>query len=287
MHDIEAKSILTSSMGMNPYRGCTHGCIYCDTRSKCYGFTHPIEDVGVKANAPMLLEKALRSKRKRSMIGTGSMCDPYQPIEQERKIMRQCLEIIDRYSFGAGTITKSDLVLRDLDLYSSIHEKSKAVIQISMTCIDDDLSSVLEPHVCNTNRRYEVLKEFQKAGIPTVVWLCPVLPFLTDTEENICGILERCADAGVKGIVCFGMGLTLREGDREYYYGKLDRHFPGLKEQYHRTYGYAYSLPSPNEKQLMKVYREYCRRYGILSDPDEVFSYLKEYPDPYEQMSLF
>ena len=209
MHYVKAKSLLTRYNGMNVYRGCLHGCVYCDSRSSCYQFTHPFEDIEVKENAPELLESILRSRRKRIVIGSGSMADPYQPCEKELLLTRRCLELIDRYGFGATVITKSDLVLRDLDLFESIHRRSKSVLQMTLTVADDALSRILEPNVCTTTRRCEVLKEFQKRGIPTVVWMSPILPYLTDTEENIRTILDCCIDAGVKGIVCFGIGMTL------------------------------------------------------------------------------
>ena len=228
MHFVDAKALLTRQNGMNLYRGCAHGCVYCDSRSKCYQFTHAFEDIEVKRNAPALLEDILKKRRKRIVISTGSMSDPYQPCEKELQLTRQCLELLERYGFGASVITKSDLVLRDLELFDRIHQKAKGVLQMTLTVADDPLSRVLEPNVCTTTRRYEVLKAFQRAGVPTVVWMTPILPFLTDTEENVRRILDYCFDAGVKGIVCFGMGLTLRDGNREYFYDALDRHFPGL-----------------------------------------------------------
>lgn len=272
---------------MNLYRGCTHGCIYCDSRSHCYQFDHDFEDVAVKQSAPELLEQALRSKRKRCMIGTGSMSDPYQPLEEQLRLTRQCLELIDRYEFGATVITKSDLVLRDLDLFQSIHEKAKSVLQISLTIADEELSKVIEPHVCNTTRRYEVLKEFQKAGVPTVVWLTPLLPYLSDTRENLETLLHYCADAGVKGVIFFGTGMTLREGDREYYYSHLDKHFPGLVDRYQREFGNAYEVASPNWQELNPLFHEFCEKYGIIHTPEECFSYLHDLPEKYSQMSFF
>ncbi len=290
MHFVEAKGLLTGSgghFGMNIYRGCSHGCIYCDSRSRCYQFTHPFEDIEVKQNAPALLEDILKRRRRRFVISTGSMSDPYQPCERELQLTRRCLELIERYGFGASVITKSELVLRDLELFDRIHQKAKAVLQMTLTVADDKLSRVLEPNVCTTSRRYEVLKAFQRAGVPTVVWMTPLLPFLTDTEENVRRILDYCFDAGVKGIVCFGMGLTLREGDREYYYAALDRHFPGLKRKYIERYGNAYNLPSPNERALMKIFREICGAHGIMSTPDECFRYLNELPAKDVQISMF
>jgi len=206
---------------MNVYRGCTHGCIYCDSRSKCYKMEHDFEDIEVKVNAPELLENALRKKRKKCMIGTGSMCDPYMHIETELNHTRKCLEIIDRYGFGLSIQTKSDRILRDLDLLKSINNKSKCVVQMTMTTYDENLCKLIEPAVCTTKKRYEVLKKMRDNGIPTIVWLDPILPFINDTEENLKGILDYCIDAEVIGIICFGMGLTLREGSREYFYKNL------------------------------------------------------------------
>ena len=235
MHFVDAKGILTGSgghYGMNIYRGCSHGCIYCDSRSICYQFTHPFEDIEVKRNAPELLERALRSKRKKVMIGTGSMSDPYMHCEENLRLTRKCLEIILKYGFGATVLTKSDRILQDIDLLDEINRSAKCVVQMTLTTYDDDLCGILEPNVCNTKRRIEVLEKMRERGIPTVVWITPILPFINDTEDNITSILNECARVGVKGIIDFGMGLTLREGDREYYYAALDKHFPGMKERY-------------------------------------------------------
>lgn len=290
MHFVEAKGILTGNSGyygMNIYRGCSHGCIYCDSRSRCYQFTHPFEDIEVKKNAPELLEKALRSKRKKCMIGTGAMSDPYMHCEEELRLTRKCLEIIHKYGFGAAIQTKSDRILQDIDLLDEINKSAKCVVQITLTTYDDDLCSILEPNVCNTKRRIEVLEEMQKRGIPTIVWLTPVLPFINDTEENITSIMNECAGAGVKGVIDFGMGLTLREGDREYYYAALDKYFPGLKQQYIRRYGNAYELPSPDAKHLMNIVRRICRENGMLCTPEECFGYMRELPEKQTQISIF
>jgi DNA repair photolyase len=290
MHFVNARGILTGSgghYGMNIYRGCSHGCIYCDSRSRCYRFTHPFEDIEVKQNAPELLEKALRTKRKKCMIGTGAMSDPYMHCEEELGLTRQCLEIIKKYEFGLAIQTKSDRILRDIDLLDEINRSAKCVVQITLTTYDDDLCQILEPNVCNTKRRIEVLEEMQKSGIPTIVWLTPILPFINDTEENVTSILEECARVDVKGIIDFGMGLTLREGDREYYYAALDKHFPGMKQRYIQRYGNSYELPSPNAKALQGILRRICKENGMLSNPYECFKYLNELPDKYQQMSLF
>ena len=290
MHFADAKGILTGSgghFGMNIYRGCSHGCIYCDSRSKCYQFTHAFEDIEVKQNAPQLLEAAIRSKRKRAMIGTGSMSDPYMHCEEELQLTRKCLGIIYENGFGVAIQTKSDLILRDIELLDEINRSAKCVVQMTLTTYDDDLCKILEPNVCNTKRRIEVLEKMQERGIPTVVWLTPILPFINDTEENITAILKECVSVGVKGIIDFGMGLTLREGDREYYYAALDKFFPGVKQQYIKRYGNAYELPSPNAKDLIAIFRSICNENGILSTPDDCFGFMQELPDRYKQMSMF
>lgn len=237
MHKVRAKGILSAGNGMNVYRGCTHGCIYCDSRSACYQMNHAFEDIEVKENAPELLEAALRSKRKRCMISTGAMCDPYLHAEKELLITRRCLELISRYEFGAAVLTKSDLIMRE-------------------------------------------------RGIPTVVWFSPLLPFLNDTEENVLAIVDYARRAGCYGIISFGMGLTLREGDREYYYEALDRHFPGLKQRYIRRYGNNYELPSPDSGRLIKLFRQKCHESGLECDMDRIFAFLHEFPDN-EQLTLF
>lgn len=290
MHFVNAKGILnggSESYGMNIYRGCTHGCIYCDSRSKCYQFSHAFEDIEVKRNAPQLLEAALLSKRKKAMIGTGSMSDPYMHCEEQLKLTQRCLEIIYDHGFGAAVQTKSDRILRDIDLLEAINQRTKCVVQITLTTYDDTLCRILEPHVCNTKRRIEVLAEMRKRGIPTIVWLTPILPYINDTEENINAILRECVRTGVKGIICFDMGVTMREGNREYFYEALDRHFPGLKQQYIKHYGNAYALCSPNANKLMKIFHDTCRKNGILDTPQACFEYMRKMPEKYEQTSLF
>lgn len=286
MHKIQAKGILNADNGMNVYRGCTHGCIYCDARSDCYQMKHTFEDIEVKENAPELLDAALRSKRRRCMIGTGAMSDPYLHLERELRLTRRCLETIYRNGFGVTVLTKSDMILRDIELLARINESAKAVVQMTLTTAGEELCRIVEPNVCTTVRRAEVLCEMKKRNIPTVVWLTPLLPFINDTEENLRALVRLCAEAGVFGIVTFGMGMTLRSGDREHFYAQLDRHFPGLKQRYISTYGYAYELASPNALKLWTVFDEECGRYGIESDPHRVFMFLREFPEP-EQLSLF
>lgn len=289
MHYKEVKGILSATNGMNVYRGCSHGCIYCDSRSKCYDFKHDFEDIEIKSNCVELLERKLRSKWNKCMIGTGSMSDPYIPLEREIQNTRKCLEVIEKYGFGVTLITKSTDVLRDLDILKRINEKSKCVVQMTLTTYDEKLCKIIEPNLSSTKERFEALKVLRDSGIPTVVWICPFLPYINDTEENLRGILDYCVEAEVKGIIFFGFGVTLREGNREYFYEKLDEHFVGLKELYQKRYGNRYSLNSPNDPGLRKVLREVCDKHGIEYRHEKVFEYLNEFPSNInsEQLSLF
>lgn len=285
MHYVNSKSMLSSKNGMNLYRGCTHGCIYCDSRSRKYGMNHEFEDIEVKKNYLELLKRELR-KRPPAMIGTGAMTDPYIPLEKHLGHVRNALELIYRYGFGFTCITKSDLILRDIDLLKKINEKTRVVIQMTLTTADDDLCRILEPNVCVTSRRVEVLNILKEENIPTVVWLCPILPYINDTEDNINSILDYCIEADVRGIFCHGMGLTLREGNREYFYKKLDEHFPGLKEKYIRKYADSYSIASPNNDSLMRIFRKRTAENNILNSSYEVFRYLQEFPEKSYQSKL-
>ena len=286
MHRVQVKGILSSKNGMNLYRGCSHGCIYCDSRSKIYGMDHDFEDIEVKSNALELLERRLRSKRKKCMLGMGSMTDPYIPLEESLGFTRGALELALKYGFGITLITKSASVLRDLDLLKAIEGKSKCIVQMTLTTFGEELCKILEPHVSTSKERIEVLKILNKEGIPTIVWLCPILPYINDTEENILSILKACRESGVKGILCFGMGLTLREGNREYFYKNLDRYFPGMKERYQKEYGFQYSLSSPNEKKLMRLFREFCIEENIMYDPKKIFSYLNSYEEKHREEQI-
>lgn len=289
MHKVDVKGILSSKNGMNIYRGCTHGCIYCDARSKCYQINHEFEDIEVKVNSAELLEKALKSKRKKCMIGTGAMSDPYIHLEGRLQNTRRCLEIIDKYEFGLAIQTKSNRILRDLDLLKSINEKSKCVVQMTLTTYDEKLCKILEPNVSTTKERFEVLKIMRDNGIPTVVWLSPILPYINDSEENIRGILNYCIEAKVKGIITFGIGLTLRDGNREYFYKKLDENFKGLKDRYVKDYGYSYEIVSKNNNRLMRIIEDTCKENNIMINRDECFNYLNEFEkkEEYEQIKLF
>lgn len=293
MHYADYKTILSPQNGMNIYRGCTHGCIYCDSRSTCYQMKHDFEDIEIKRDAVKILEEQLRRKRKPCMIGTGAMCDPYIHLEEELRITRGCLELIERYGFGLAIQTKSARILRDLDLLKAINAKTKCVVQMTLTTFDEALCRIVEPNVSTTAERFTVLETMRNVGIPTVVWLSPILPFINDTEENLRGILDYCIRAKVKGIICFGFGVTLREGDREYFYKKLDEHFPadglrpGMKQKYIKTFGNSYECNSPNNMMLSAIFREECKKHDILYRPDDVFGYMHQFETKQQQLSLF
>lgn len=287
MHYAQYKTILSPKNGMNLYRGCTHGCIYCDSRSVCYQMKHDFEDIEVKENAAMILKAQLLKRRQPCMIGTGAMCDPYIHLEEKLGITRQCLELIENHGFGLAIQTKSTRILRDLDLLKAINARTKCVVQMTLTTYDESLCRIIEPNVSTTCERFAALEVFRDAGIPTVVWLSPILPFINDTEDNLYGILDYCIRAKVRGIICFGFGVTLREGNREYFYARLDKHFPGMKQRYISTFGNAYICNSPNNARLCEIFRNECRKHGILYKPNDVFEYLYHFERKEQQMTLF
>ncbi len=287
MKEIISKSIISAKNNMNIYRGCTHGCIYCDSRSEIYGKTYSFEDIEVKTNAIELIEKELKKKRKKGMIVTGAMTDPYIPLEKELEYTRKSLELIEKYDFGVALLTKSDLILRDIEILKRINEKTKCVVQMTLTTYDEELCKIVEPSVSTTKRRVEVLKEMQRAGIPTIVWMTPILPFVNDDEENINGLLSYCKEAGVKGILTFGMGMTLRYGNREYYYKKLDEYFPAVKREYMRRYGASYGVKSPNNAKLTSMIRSFCKHNKVMYGEKEIFAYVWDFPEQNKQLSLF
>ncbi|MBQ9124900.1 MAG: radical SAM protein [Acholeplasmatales bacterium] len=286
MHFVKTKSILSNKNGINLYRGCLHGCIYCDSRSDCYQMNHEFEDIEIKENALELLEEKL-DKKAPCMIGTGAMSDPYIPIEKDLKFTKGMLELIDRYGFGVSIQTKSNLIMRDMDLLEKINNQAKAVVQITLTTFDDELCKIIEPNVVPTSERIKILMECKKRGIPTVVWLCPILPFINDTVDNIENILKVCKETSVYGIICFNMGLTLRDGNREYFYEMLDKHFPGIKNKYIRFFKDNYEVNSLNNRGLMDIFHSICRVYGIQTDIDAIFEYLHTLPKKKNQMSIF
>ena len=253
MHFVKAKGILSAENGMNLYRGCSHGCIYCDSRSKCYRMGHAFEDIEVKENAVDLLEYALVHKRKKCMIGTGSMTDPYIPLEMEIGNVRKALHLIYKHGFGFTVITKSNRILRDLDLLQKINEQTKCVVQMTLTTYNEELCKKIEPNVSTTRERFEVLKKLRDLGIPTVVWLTPVLPFINDTKDNISGILDMCTEAKVFGV---------------------------------HTYGNQYMAESASNKDLMRLFHQKCEENGIVHDNGQIFNYLHSFEEKNDNKQL-
>lgn len=285
MHYVKAKGIFTSDYGINLYRGCSHGCIYCDSRSEIYGFNHKFEDIEVKENGVELLKREL-IRRKPFMVSTGAMTDPYLPIEKRLGIVRNCLEVIHRYGYGFSCLTKSDLILRDLDLLKKINDKTKAVVQITLTTADDELCRIIEPNVAPTSRRVEVLKKLDENGIPSVVWLSPILPYINDGEDNINSILDYCIDANVRGVLNLNMGFSLRKGNREYFFNKLDEHFPGLKERYVEEFGDSNFIYGKNHGKLKGIIKSRCQEHGMLYKQDDIFDYVRKFPSKSVQSKL-
>ena len=295
MNTIPAKTILThisdhSYFGndyiMNLYKGCCHGCIYCDSRSSCYQIEN-FDEVRAKENALPILEKELRSKIKTGVIATGSMSDPYNPCEEKYRLTRQALELVDRYHFGISIATKSSLITRDIDLLKRISKHSPVLCKITITTSEDALSKKLEPTVNPSSDRLQAIRDLTEAGIYAGILMTPVLPFLTDTEDNVKNLVHRAHEHGAKFIYAL-FGMTLRNGQREYYYSKLKEYFPGrdLVQQYTGRYGDTYECHSPEAKRLYSIFRSECERYGILYRMQDIIdSYKKSYV--YEQFSLF
>jgi DNA repair photolyase len=270
--EITAKTLLSSAKHpdpwfgvkhtMNLYRGCQHQCIYCDSRSECYQI-EDFADILVKTNAIELLKKELPSKRTRGTIGLGSMNDCYMPLEERYRLTRKALELVAQYRFPVHIITKSDLVLRDLDLLKEI-SKIYAAVSFTITTADDALAAKLEPGAPSPSRRYQAIKALSDQGLYTGITLMPVLPFIEDNEENIAAIVEGANRAGAKYIIA-SFGMTMRDRQRAYYYEKLDLLFPGLREKYEKRYGDQYSCGAPNAGKLEKRFREACAQRGIAT----------------------
>lgn len=294
MRFVPAKTILSGysdgegwfgcNYNMNIYRGCNHGCIYCDSRSECYQVEN-FDEVRAKENTLMLLSKELKSKRKKGIVSNGAMSDPYNPFEAEHKLTRGALELINQHGFGASVLTKSELVVRDVDVLVKIKKHSPAMAKFTITTYDDDLCRIIEPNVSVASKRFKALNELSQAGIFTGILMWPILPFINDTEENI-KLIVRAAAANGASFVSPCMGVTLRQNQRIYYYQKLDRFFPGLKQKYISTYGDQYECRSIYEKELYKVFVEECVRHGLLYKMSDIRETLKsEYEN--HQLSMF
>ena len=270
---------------MNLYRGCSHGCIYCDSRSNCYHIDNFDVPKG-KENALLILESELSKKKDHEVVGIGSMSDTYNPLEKEYEQTRGALKLLSKYNFGVSIDTKSDLILRDLDLLKEINSKNNVIIKFTITTPHDDLSKIVEPHVCPSSKRFAAIKELTDNGIFAGVMMNPLLPFIEDNEEDIKELVRLAHLSGAKFIQSF-MGMTLRENQRDYYYEKLDKYFPGLKEKYKRYYGERYNCPVSDYKRLYEVLKTECDKYGILYNMKDIIKdYKKEIKDN-EQISLF
>jgi len=250
--------------GMNLYRGCQHRCIYCDSRSLCYEIDGFDREVLVKANAIELLEAELRRKRKRGIIGTGSMNDPYMPLEKDVRLTRRALETIAAYRFGVHVVTKSDLVVRDIDILRKIGRAASAAVSLTITTIDDRLSSRIEPGAPVSSARFAALRALAEAGIETRIALMPILPFIEDTWENVSAIVEEGHRCGVRAIVPW-FGMSMRDRQRALFYGRLDELFPGLRARYEERFGEDYMCPSPSAEELFKRFVALCSDLGIAT----------------------
>lgn len=273
MEPLQAKHLLTPVHGsmedffyadwnMNIYRGCPHGCIYCDSRSICYRIDH-FDAVRPKGNALALLADELHGKRASGVITMGSMSDPYNPLEEKLQLTRQALDLIRRNGFGAAFTTKSSLCARDADLLAGISRNAPVCARLTITCADDGLCRKIEPNVSVSSERFKAMKSLAEHGVFTGTWLNPLLPYITDTEDNIRRVVQQTADAGGRFVVCF-FGMTLRTGNREYYFSALERAFPGVRDQYLHQYGNAYELTVPNAERLYDAFRDECRKRGVL-----------------------
>ena len=295
MEFIKAKTILTKvkygddwygvDYNMNLYRGCPHGCIYCDSRSNCYHIDNFDVPKG-KENALAILEKELSRKHDHGVVGIGSMSDTYNPLEKQYKQTRGALELLSKYNFGVSIDTKSDLILRDLDILKEINKKNNVIIKITITTPDDELSRTIEPNVCVSSKRFEAIRTLNENGIFAGIMMNPVLPFITDSENDIKKLVRLSHESNARFIQTF-MGMTLRENQRDYYYEQLDKHFPGLKDKYISYYGDNYNCPVPDYRRLYKVFTTECDRYGILYRMEDIIKAYKKEIINSEQTSLF
>lgn len=295
MEFIKAKSILSKvkygstwygiDYNMNLYRGCNHGCIYCDSRSNCYHIDN-FDIVKAKENSLVILENELIRKREKSVIGIGAMSDTYNKFEEKYEITRTALKLISKYNFGVSIDTKSDLILRDLDILKEINKKNNVIVKFTITTPNDDLSKIIEPNVCTSSKRFASIKVLSDNGIFVGIMMNPVLPFITDNEEDIKRLVYLAYKSGAKFIHTY-MGMTLRENQKDYYFLKLDKYFPNLKEKYIKTYGNRYECTSTKAKLLYKIFKEECNKYGILYNMNDIIKAYKKHVLKDIQMTLF
>lgn len=295
MDFIKAKTILSKvkdanewygvDYKMNLYKGCSHGCIYCDSRSNCYHIDN-FDKVRGKENALIILEQELIKQKEKGVIGIGAMSDTYNPLEKKHEQTRGALKLISKYGYGISIDTKSNLILRDIDLLKEINSKNNVIIKFTITTPHDSLSKIIEPNVSVSSERFKAIKELSDNGIFTGVMLNPLLPFITDKEEDIKLLVKLAHLSGAKFIHTY-MGMTLRENQRTYYYKKLDESFPNLKEKYIKFYGERYNCIVLNNQKLYKVFTEECQKYGILYRMDDIIKTYKKELKTNEQLSLF
>ncbi len=295
MEFIKAKTILTKvkygsewygiDYNMNLYRGCPHRCIYCDSRSNCYHIDN-FDIVRGKLNALSILEQELSKKREKGVVGIGSMSDTYNPLEKQYEKTRGALKLISKYGFGVSIDTKSDLILRDIDLLKEINSKNNVIIKFTITTPNDELSRIIEPNVCVSSKRFQAIKELSDNGIFVGIMINPVLPFITDNEEDIKELVRLAYLNGAKFIHTF-MGMTLRGNQRDYYLDKLKQSFTGLKDKYIKYYGERYNCIVPNYKILYKVFTDECNKYGLLYDMKDIIKAYKKEIKSNEQITLF
>lgn len=294
MNLIPAKTIISNytektnwfgnNYNMNIYKGCCHGCIYCDSRSECYGVEN-FDEVRAKENSRSIIERELKSKRRNGVVGTGAMSDPYNPFEKEYKLTRGALKLMDKYKFGVSITTKSSLIVRDIDILNSIKNHSPVLSLMTITTNDDELSEKIEPNVDVTSKRFKAIKELSDNDIFTGILMMPILPFINDNEENIKKIIKSAHESGAKFIYP-AFGVTLRQNQRTYFYQQLDKQFPNLKQKYINEYGNTYTCNSPNAKNLRQIFKEECNKYDILYKmPDIINGYKENYKD--KQISIF
>ena len=295
MEFVKAKTILSKvkygsdwygiDYNMNLYRGCSHGCIYCDSRSNCYHIEN-FDIVRGKENALQILESELSKKKTKGVIGIGSMSDTYNPFEKQYEQTRGALKLISKYGYGVSIDTKSDLILRDIDLLKEINSKNNVIVKFTITTPKDELSKIIEPNVCESSKRLKTIKELSDNGIFVGIMMNPVLPFITDNENDIKELVRLAHESGAKFIQTY-MGMTLRENQREYYYNKLDNNFKGLKEKYIKYYGDRYNCIISNYKKIFDVFVAECNKYGILYKMNDIIKAYKKDIKTDEQISLF
>lgn len=296
MDFIEGKRLVSSyrenefwfgeNFNLNIYKGCSHGCIYCDSRSSCYGVLD-FDTVRAKKDSTRIIEEYLKKKRKKGVVGTGAMSDPYNPYEKKYELTREALKIIDKYNFGVGIATKSALISRDIDILKKIACHSEVIVKITITTFDDDLSSSIERSVSKPSERFKALKELNENGIYSGILLMPILPFINDTKENILNIVKKASECKAKFIYTFGFGVTLRHNQREYYYKAINDIFGDeIVEKYKKEFGENYVCNSPKSKELYEIFENECEKYGILYKMQDI---INDYKGNYEntQLSLF